>query len=528
MTATAIPSLLQGTLDELESKGMTHQPLFIEVGDHVMPIAMSRCTALAQTMRKGTKHHTPLASTPSILLLLSQEHLEHWLERPSSGFCDAFTCLSETQSPRADLSALNGKSRVLATTPQRAIDHIRRDNIFLSATNTVVLAYDFLPLEGETEQQADVRASAYLDDCRFIFTKLNPDVRIELYAGNLSHLTRSPQELADHPLVLTQAEWERPAHHLAYYITPSHATGRILDILYALQGHAYFIVHKTENSRIALEKHLRATVPPIPSTGIGLDRLSFLELPSDFHADTVVAIGLGSGELVTLIRHMNEWKHDFHRVVAIIEPDTAQEIITSKETLLMNNENKPIPEAGEVLSGKIQMLVAKLNIDSNPEELEMLKKTIRKNVPFHRRGYFAAYLLRELLASGEKKPNGRQRPAAPEASGTTEKARPPKARKPLEEKKNAREEEQEAQPIPEGARTLYLNIGKMRRLYAKELSQIIQEQLGLQREEIYSIRVHDKYSFITLSQEHAEKAIEKLNGMDIRGRIASVSYSNKE
>jgi hypothetical protein len=36
----------------------------------------------------------------------------------------------------------------------------------------------------------------------------------------------------------------------------------------------------------------------------------------------------------------------------------------------MNNENKPVPETGEVLAGKIQMLVAKLNIDSNPEELE--------------------------------------------------------------------------------------------------------------------------------------------------------------
>jgi hypothetical protein len=68
----------------------------------------------------------------------------------------------------------------------------------------------------------------------------------------------------------------------------------------------------------------------------------------------------------------------------------------------------------------------------------------------------------------------------------------------------------------------------MRRLYAKELAQIVQDQLGITKEDIYSIRVHDKYSFITLNQEHAEKAIEKLNGMDIRGRIASVSYSNKE
>ena len=55
--------------------------------------------------------------------------------------------------------------------------------------------------------------------------------------------------------------------------------------------------------------------------------------------------------------------------------------------------------------------------------------------------------------------------------------------------------------LPEGARTLYLNIGKMKRLYAKELSQLLQTELGVTREEIFSIRIHDKYSFISMSEE---------------------------
>ena len=81
---------------------------------------------------------------------------------------------------------------------------------------------------------------------------------------------------------------------------------------------------------------------------------------------------------------------------------------------------------------------------------------------------------------------------------------------------------------PEDSRTLYLNIGKMRRLYAKELSQIFQDKLEIGKDDIYSIRIHDKYSFVTLSQENAEKAIEKMNGMEIRGRVAVISYSNRE
>ncbi|HCG62882.1 MAG TPA: RNA-binding protein [Sphaerochaeta sp.] len=197
----------------------------------------------------------------------------------------------------------------------------------------------------------------------------------------------------------------------------------------------------------------------------------------------------------------------------------------------MNNETKPSPENNEVLAGKIQMLVAKLNIDSNPEELETLRRIIKKNVPFFRRGYFTAYILRELLGGPEKRTVGKPRAAAAQA---TEKpapaARKATAKAPREprESREPREKEQNDAPIPEGARTLYLNIGKMRRLYAKELSQILQDQLSISREDIFSIRVHDKYSFITLSQEHAEKAIEKMNGLDIRGRIAAISYSNKE
>lgn len=534
MTDLAIPSLLLSKLQELESTG-THPPLFIEVGDAVVPIALNRSAQLSKQQKTpGQSPNTPLASEPNILLLLSQEQLEYWLERPESSFCNTFTCLSETQSPRADLSALSDKSRVLATTPQRAIDHIRRDNIFLSSTTTVVLAYSFIQEAEETEEQMKVREFAFLDDCRFVFTKLNPTVQIELFTDTLSHLARTPEELVEHPVTVLQSEWELPAHLLECYTIPRLATARILDTLYALQGQQYLVIHRTEVLWKTLDKRLRASIPPIPAIGIGFDRLSSLKESDAIQVGTLVAIGLNSGELLSVIRHVGEWKNVLPRFVCIATAEEAKEITTSKETPLMNNETKPIPENNEVLAGKIQMLVAKLNIDSNPEELETLKKIIKKNVPFFRRGYFTAYILRELLGGPEKRTAGKPRAATAQA---TEKPAPaakkPAAKAPREprearEPREPREKEQNDAPIPEGARTLYLNIGKMRRLYAKELSQILQDQLAISREDIFSIRVHDKYSFITLSQEHADKAIEKMNGMDIRGRIAAISYSNKE
>ena len=56
----------------------------------------------------------------------------------------------------------------------------------------------------------------------------------------------------------------------------------------------------------------------------------------------------------------------------------------------------------------------------------------------------------------------------------------------------------------------------------------LQDELGITRDYIYSIRIHDKYSFISMSEENCEKAIAQLNGKEIKGRTAAVNYSNKE
>ena len=206
----------------------------------------------------------------------------------------------------------------------------------------------------------------------------------------------------------------------------------------------------------------------------------------------------------------------------------------------------------EALEEKIVSIVnrIKTDSDSNPVELEEIKKIIRKNVPFFMRGAFSAYILRELLNSSSR--NGRPQKERKDRRETRfqsvplEKAAKPQPRKndaprkPAEpaasekpeaqqnaEQPQARKEEKEERVIPEGAKTLYLNVGKRKRLYAKNLSQLLQTELEITREDIYSLRVHDKYSFITMSEENCEKAIEKLNGKDINGRTAMLSYSNR-
>ncbi len=161
-------------------------------------------------------------------------------------------------------------------------------------------------------------------------------------------------------------------------------------------------------------------------------------------------------------------------------------------------------EKTELLKETIERIMKELNSCENPEKIEAVKKLIKKNVPLTRRGYFSAMLLLEVVSKKERKD-----------------IRKENAQSPI--KKDVPKEKE----IHEGSKTLYLNIGKMKHLYAKNLSLLLQKELGITRDDIYSLRVHDKYSFITMSEENCEKAICLLSGRDINGRTAELSYSHK-
>ncbi len=192
----------------------------------------------------------------------------------------------------------------------------------------------------------------------------------------------------------------------------------------------------------------------------------------------------------------------------------------------MDDRNKSTPNRQDVLIGKIKLLAGKTETDPNPEELESLRKLIKKNVPWRLRGYFMAYLLRELTkAQKNNKPQNARNQKNKKPKNTNVDSGNNKTQKP------ENEEQKKAKPVkkfPQGAKTLYLNIGKMKKLYTKELSQILQDKLSITRNDIYSIKVHDKYSFITMDEKNCEKAIEVLNGLDIKGRTATITYSKKK
>ena len=186
------------------------------------------------------------------------------------------------------------------------------------------------------------------------------------------------------------------------------------------------------------------------------------------------------------------------------------------------------------LEGIIQGLVSSIRSDSRPEELEKIKKLIKKNVPFTLRSYFSAYLLRQMTEKKEERKSARR-----DEKPFVKKERTPQnapmrdnaareSRDEIKADKETRKSEKKLRIVPEGAKTLYINLGKMGHVYARDLVSLITSNCEIAKEDIYLIRLHDKYSFVTMSEENCQKAIEKLEGLQYKNRTIQINLSNKE
>ena len=78
------------------------------------------------------------------------------------------------------------------------------------------------------------------------------------------------------------------------------------------------------------------------------------------------------------------------------------------------------------------------------------------------------------------------------------------------------------------AATIFISIGRNRRVYPRDLVGLLVSVAGLDRDRIGDIRVLANYSFVQLFKDDTEKAIAALNGYDYRGRKLAVSFSRQK
>ena len=164
-----------------------------------------------------------------------------------------------------------------------------------------------------------------------------------------------------------------------------------------------------------------------------------------------------------------------------------------KILLYTDREKLDIITKGEVSvdKAKLELRINKIiqEIKAHPEDLVEYKKVFKKKVPIFLRSYFAAQLLKDLDVSSPK---------------ITER-------------------------IPKGnMQTLFISIGRRRKVHPKDLLKFFQKALDIKSTEIGPIKVLDNYSFIDLEEKLSRKAVEQMNGMEYRGRKISVDFAKKK
>jgi len=183
----------------------------------------------------------------------------------------------------------------------------------------------------------------------------------------------------------------------------------------------------------------------------------------------------------------------------------------------------------------------KVMTEENPDLLNDLKKIFKRTIPFSKRMYVAAYLTKEMQGRFHGAPNTRRNGNPPHGARGGRNFKDASYGRPSYDERRgngesfsgeSREEAHSPHPrvqIDESlAATIFISIGRNRRVYPRDLVGLLVSVAGLDRDRIGDIRVLANYSFVQLFKDDTDKAIAALNGYDYRGRKLAVSFSRQK
>ncbi|TVR66247.1 MAG: RNA-binding protein [Spirochaetaceae bacterium] len=171
-------------------------------------------------------------------------------------------------------------------------------------------------------------------------------------------------------------------------------------------------------------------------------------------------------------------------------------------------------EDPEELKETIQGIVKRIHDEEDPHEMNEYKRFIKKHVSVFSRAYFTAHLLKQLARSEDSSPRRRSRPAPSRRAAEQD----PSPGDDLSAAGGGERTDGDQQ-------TLFVSIGKNRRVFPKDFITLITELDGVSGEQIGQIKILDSYSFVEVESSIADRVIETYNGYEYRGRKLTVNYA---
>ena len=205
-----------------------------------------------------------------------------------------------------------------------------------------------------------------------------------------------------------------------------------------------------------------------------------------------------------------------------------------------NNYNRGFEVDEEKAAEFLQGAVEKITTEEDIDTLLDLVKLFKKYVPLSRRKYVIAYLLKESLkhfhSFGRGSRNARNSFGRQNRDYKSDFKNSFKNEYKNDYTENTEStvetEERPRHPRveidPDKATSIFVSIGKNRRVYPRDLVGLIVAVGGIDRERIGDIKVLANYSFVQLYTEDCQTVIDKLNGYNYRGRSLAVSFSRQK
>jgi ATP-dependent RNA helicase DeaD len=455
-----------------------------------------------------------------------------------------FVPLGESADARREERRLEREAVVVVGTVGRVIDHIRRGTISFSGLQTLIVR------EPPPESRPD-----FVKDVQFIFAKCEERPRIVL-------LTRGPLPADDelvgmlhHPLTMGAQEREPVpvSSHSAMLLEGREVADGLARAVLGLRLPPVVAVHAPRADAGALAKTLRArglrvdTLPPasrapgrremllafarrkldvllVPQAGATAADLEAVEPAQVVLLDLPAASNRSPGGVLTSAS-----------VLALGERD--RDLQRLQEAIGVAFDRKDIPDDDALLSGVIDRVLSRIK-DEDRSELVRLRSRIRRQVPLLLRPLFMASLLKSMLPARPAVGGPAGRPAAARPRGGASPSTPAVQVPPRGQKgrfgrsvdSGRGEPSRTARPsaAPGDSTQLFVSIGRNRRVYARDLTELFTDRLQLAPGDIRDVRVFDKYSFVDIAPARAQEAISRLTGTELKGRPITVNYAKKK
>lgn len=394
--------------------------------------------------------------------------------------------LSEENEIRTEVRSFSREPDIIVSSPGRLIDHIRRGNVYFSDDLRVVIRIR------EIE-------SGFLEDLQFIYSKLPSKKQTVIFSPAQESEYLESWSILRRPRVFKEVESAqrlRRADHFYLEVEDERKRKVLLDLIASQMLASLLVFCEKENTATALAQFLNQN--KLRARRIELS--SGVEEPN-LEADIVVLTDnpLGSRvftEIEVLINFDPPGDAEIYRRRCSYLAERPSQIFTFigknqyfnlnqiQEMLKVRVQNQAEPTEKDIIKGSIERILKIIKEQEDPDELNHFRRIVKKHVPIFLRSYFMAYLFKQSMGKHESK--------------------------------------------PDRFTTLFISIGKNRRVYPRDLVSLFMSNLKIGRSDIGAIKVFDNYSFLDVSLDHASDAISTLSGSNFRGRRITVNRARKK